>query len=141
MPVSDADLAHVRRAFVVFNERYDTLREGDALQRYHAEFFTPDSVIDHVDNFPSVGRYEGFAGYREGFGDSYGSYRDVTWRIDSVEPAGDWVLALLRVSGKPADDDVELEVALGIAYELSDGKIRHARVYVGHDRARAASLS
>jgi ketosteroid isomerase-like protein len=140
VPVSESDLAHVRRAFVEFNERYDSLRDG-GLAAYHAEFYAPDAVIDHVDSFPAPGRYDGFAGYQEWFGQSYGKYRDVEWRIDGVEAAGDRVLALVRVSGKPADDDVILEVALGITYELRDGRIAYVRVYVGHDRARDAASS
>lgn len=54
------------------------------------------------------------AGHQEWFGDSYGSYRDVTW---------------------------DIEVALGITYELRGGRIGHVRVYVGHDRARDAVSS
>ena len=140
VPVADSDLAHVRRAFVEFNERYDALRDG-GLAQYHAEFYAPDAVIEHVDNFPAPGRYEGFDGYSEWFGQSYGNYRDVTWRIEGVEAAGERVLALVRVSGKPADDDVTLEIALGITYEMRDGKIGHVRVYLGHDRAREAASS
>jgi len=59
VPASDRDLAHVRRAFAEFNKRYDSLRDDGALERYHAEFYAPDSVIEHVDNFPAPGRYEG----------------------------------------------------------------------------------
>lgn len=140
MPVSESDLAHVRRAFVEFNERYDRLR-GGGLADYHAEFYAPDSVIEHVDSFPTPGRYEGFAGYEEWFGQSYGNYRDVTWRIVDVEAVGERVLALVRVSGKPPDDDTELEIALGITYEMRDGRIGHVRVYVGHERARDAASS
>jgi ketosteroid isomerase-like protein len=140
VPVSDSDLAHVRRAFVEFNERYDVLRD-QGLADYHAEFYVPDSVIEHVDNFPAPGRYEGYEGYEEWFGQSYGDYRDVTWRIEAVEAAGDRVLALVRVSGRPADDDTKLEIALGITYEMRDGRIAHARVYLGHERARDAASS
>ena len=140
MAVSDSDLAHVRRAFAEFNERYERLRDG-GLADYHAEFYAPDAVIEHVDGFPAPGRYEGYEGYADWFGQSYGTYRDVTWRIAGVEAAGDRVLALVRVSGKPADDDIELEVALGITYELRDGRIAYVRVYVGHDRARDAASS
>jgi ketosteroid isomerase-like protein len=140
VPASDSDLAHVRRAFVEFNERYDDLRDG-GLAAYHAQFYAPDAVIEHVDNFPAPGRYVGYPGYEEWFGQSYGTYRDVTWRIVGVEAVGDRVLALVRVSGKPADDDIELEVSLGITYELRDGRIAYVRVYVGHDRARDAASS
>jgi ketosteroid isomerase-like protein len=139
--VTDRDLEHIRRAFAEFTERYDKLREEGELERYHAEFYVSDSVIENVDGFPIPGRYEGFAGYREGFGDSYGNYRDVRWRVESIEPAGDYVLALVRAFGKPADDDVELELALGMTYEMRDGRIAYARVYVGHERAREAALS
>jgi ketosteroid isomerase-like protein len=140
VPVSDSDLAHVRRAFVEFNERYDSLRDG-GLESYHAEFYAPDAVIEHVDSFPAPGRYEGFAGYEEWFGQSYGDYRDVTWRVEGVEAVGDCVLALVRVSGKPADDDTVLEIALGITYEMRGGRIGHVRVYLGHERARDAASS
>lgn len=140
MPVSDADVDHIRRAFVEFNQRYDTLR-GDGLERYHAEFYAPDAVIEHVDGFPLPGRFEGLDGYREWFAESYGSYREVSWRIEEVQAAGERVVALVRVSGKPADSPVELEVALGITYEMRDGRIEYVRVYVGHERALDAASS
>jgi ketosteroid isomerase-like protein len=140
VPVSDSDLDHVRRAFVEFNERYDALRDA-GVAAYHAEFYAPDAVIEHVDNFPSPGSYAGLAGYEEWFGQSYGDYRDVTWQIVGIEAVADRVLALVRVSGKPPDDDVQLEIALGITYELRDGKIAHVRVYLGHERARDAASS
>jgi len=141
VPVTASDLAHIRRAFAEFTERYDKLREDGALERYYAEFYVPDSVVENVDGFPTPGRYEGFAGYQEGFSDAYGSYRDVRWRVEAIEPAGELVLALMRAFGKPPDDDVALELALGMTYEMRDGKIAYARVYVGHERARAATLS
>ena len=141
MAASEADLAHVRRAFVEFNERYESLQDPAELKRYHSEFFAPDSVIEHVDGFPLPGSDVGWEGYQAGFRESYANYRDVHWRIESIEPAGDQVLALLRVSGKPPDDDVRLELALGILYEMRDGRIGHARIYVGHERAREAALS
>jgi hypothetical protein len=36
---------------------------------------------------------------------------------------------------------VEREVALGITYEMRDGRIGHVRVYVGHERALDAARS
>ena len=141
MAVTDADVEHVRRAFASFNDHFGAMAQEDAVAGYWNEFWAPDGVIENVDNFPAPGRYQGLAGYREFSGDSYGSYRDISWRIVSIDKAGDRVVALVRVSGKPADDDVELEVALGITYEMRDGKIAHSRVYVGHDRARDAASS
>ena len=140
MPVSAADVEHIRRAFAEFNERYDSLRAG-GLDEYHAQFYAPDAVIEHVDGFPAPGSYKGLDGYREWFGQSYGSYRDVTWQVSGVHAVADRVVALVRVSGKPPDDDVELELELGITYEMRDGKIGYARVYVGHERALGAARS
>ena len=138
MPVTNADLEHIRRAFEDFNGRYEDLRTG-GLDTYHAEFYAPDAVIEHVDNVPSAGSYEGFAGYQDWFDQSYGDYTDVSWTIEGIEAVEDRVLALVRVSGRLPDDDVKLEVALGITYEMRDGRIGHVRVYVGHDRARDAA--
>ena len=138
MAVTAADLEHVRRAYLEFNERYEALREG-GLEAYHAEFYAPDAVIEHVDSFPSPGSYEGFEGYREWFGQSYGNYRDVTWQVIGVHMVADRVVALVKVSGKPPDDDTVLELELGITYEMRDGKIGHVRVYVGHERALSAA--
>jgi hypothetical protein len=140
VPVSDTDVDHIRRAFVEFNERYDTLRDG-GLELYHAEFYARDAVIEHVDGFPLPGRFAGLDGYREWFAESYGPYRNVTWRIDGLQAVGERVVALVRVSGEPADSPVELEVALGITYELRDGRIGYVRVYVGHERALDAASS
>jgi hypothetical protein len=84
VPVSETDVNHIRRAFVEFNQRYDTLRD-DALEPNHAE--------------------------------------------------------LVRVSGRPADDPVVLEVALGITYEMRDGRIGYVRVHVGHERALDSASS
>ncbi len=140
MPVTATDVDHIRRAFAEFNERYDSLRDG-GVDDYHSEFYAPDAVIEHVDGFPAPGSYEGLDGYREWFGQSYGSYRDVTWQVSGVHVVADRVVALVRVSGKPPDDDVELELDLGITYEMRDGKIGHVRVYVGHERALGAASS
>jgi hypothetical protein len=46
---------------------------------------------------------------------------------------------LLTVTGRPPDEDLELEIQLGNTYELEDGRIKHLRVYVGHERAVAAA--
>ena len=138
MPVSAADIDHVRRAFLEFNERYEDLR-GGGLEANHGEFYAPDAVIEHVDNFPAPGSYKGYEGYQEWFGQSYGSYRDVTWQVMGVHMVGDRVVALVKVSGKPPDDDTVLELELGITYEMRDGKIAYVRVYVGHERALGAA--
>jgi ketosteroid isomerase-like protein len=127
--VDDADVALVRRSFHAFNERWGEL------ETYYSTFFTPDAVVELVDGFPLSGRYEGFEGYRRFFEESYGPYQDVRRRLDSVAIEGDRVVALLTISGRSKEDPVELEVEMGNTYEIEDGRIRHLRVYLGHERA------
>jgi ketosteroid isomerase-like protein len=131
--VEDADVALVRRAFEDFE-----VREG-SLDDYFRRYWAPDGVIEFVDGFPISGRYQGIEGYRQWFEDSYAPYQDVQRRLVSISKEGDSVVALLVVSGRPKDDDLELEVQLGNTYELEDGRIKHLRVYVGHQRALEAA--
>jgi ketosteroid isomerase-like protein len=140
MPVSENDVAHVVRAFRETNRRFEGFDTG-GLEDYFDEFYDPDAVIDHVDGFPMPGRFEGLAGYRQWFGDSYGPYEDIVWRIDTVHAEGDRVLALLTITGRPRGEELELTVQVGNTYEMRDGRIAHVRVYVGHERAVEAARS
>jgi ketosteroid isomerase-like protein len=140
VPVTDADVAHVVRAFQETNRRFEGYADG-GLEAYFDEFYEPDAVIEHVDDFPMPGRFEGATGYREWFADSYGPYEDIVWRIEAVRPEGERVLALLTISGRERGEQVELTVQLGNTYELRNGRIAHVRVYVGHERAVEAARS
>jgi predicted ester cyclase len=138
--VTDNDVAHVVRALQESARRF----EGDGthgVDEYYAEFYLPDGVIEHVDDFPMPGRFEGLDGYREWFRDAYGPYEDVVFRIESVQAEGERVLALMTISGRSKGDAVELTVQLGNTYELRDGRIAYVRVYVGHERAVEAARS
>ena len=127
------DVAFVRRAFEEFDVRECSLDE------YFARYYLPDGVIEFVDGFPVRGRYQGIDGYRQWFEDSYAPYDDVRRRLDSIQAVGNLVVALVTISGRPADDDLELEVQVGNTYELENGSIKHLRVYVGHERALEAA--
>jgi ketosteroid isomerase-like protein len=129
----EPDVAFVLRAFQEFD-----VREG-SLEAYFARFYAPDGVVEFVDGFPISGRYEGIAGYRRWFADSYAPYEDIERRLDSITVEGDRVVALVTITGRPKDDDLELEVQLGNTYELVDGRIKHLRIYVGHERALEAA--
>jgi ketosteroid isomerase-like protein len=133
VPVSDEDLDLVRRAFAEFEP------SRDDLDNYFQRFYTPGGVVEFVDGFPVSGRYEGIEGYRQWFEDGYGPYEDVQRRLDSLTVEGERVVALLTVTGRARDDNVELEVHLGNSYELENGRIRHLRIYVGHERAIEAA--
>jgi ketosteroid isomerase-like protein len=133
MPVTDDDVALVRRAFEEFNVA------PDGLDDYFRRHFHPDGVVEFMDGFPVSGRYVGIEGYRQWFEESYGPYENVRRRLDSITAEGERVVALLTISGRSKEDATELEVHLGNSYELEDGRIRHLRVYVGHERTLEAA--
>jgi SnoaL-like domain len=133
MPEEDPDIAFVLEAIQAFEVQEGTLEE------YHARFWVPDGVVEFVDGFPITGSYQGLEGYRRWFADSYAPYDGVQRRLDSISKEGDRVVALLTITGRPKDEDVELEVQLGNTYELERGRIKRLNIYVGHDRAVAAA--
>jgi hypothetical protein len=133
MQIDDDTVAFVRRAFEDFEV------SSTELDDYFRRYYVPHGVVEFVDGFPVSGRYEGIEGYRRWFEESYGPYVNVVRRLDSISAEGDIVVALLTVTGRSRDDDVQLEVKLGNTYELEDGRIRHLRIYVGHERALEAA--
>ena len=133
MPVTQDDVALVRRAFEAFEMRRETIDE------YFERFWHPDAVIESADAFPVPGRYEGLAGYRQWFDDSYGPYDDVRRELHAIEAVGRRVVLLLTVSGRRQHDDVLLEVEVGSTYEVEQGRIRRMCVYLRHERALEAA--
>jgi ketosteroid isomerase-like protein len=133
MPEQNPDVAFVLEAFRAFEVQAGTLEE------YYERFWVPDGVIELVDGFPVTGSYRGLEGYKRWFADSYGPYEDVRRRLDSISKEGERVVALLTVTGRPKDEDLELEVQLGNTYALEDGRIKRLNVYVGHERAIEAA--
>jgi ketosteroid isomerase-like protein len=129
----DPDLAFVLEAFRAFDVQEGTLDE------YFERFWLPDGVIEFVDGFPISGSYTGVEGYRQWFADSYGPYDDVNRQLVSITKEGDRVVALLLITGRPKGEDIDLELQIANTYELEDGRIKHLRVYVGHERALKAA--
>jgi hypothetical protein len=133
MPATDADLNLVREAFGAFAV------SADGIEDYFSRYFTPDGVVEFCDGFPLTGRYEGIEGYRRFYDDSYAPYEDVERRLDRVLIEAGTVVALLTITGHERGDDTELEIQMGNTYEIQNGRIRHLRVYVGHERALEAA--
>jgi ketosteroid isomerase-like protein len=140
VPVSQDDIDFIKRAFVDFGESFESIRSG-GVDAYFERLYVPDAVVENVDGFPVPGRYEGLEGYRQFFEDTYGPYDGVSYEVVSIKPVEDRVVVLVRASGRPQEHPVDLEVALGITYEMRGGKIAHVRVYLGHERAVDAARS
>ena len=133
MPASDADVSLVREAFSAFSVT------SDGIESYFSRYFAPDAVLEFCDGFPLTGRYVGVEGYLRFFEDSYAPYEDVQRRLDTITVEGGRVVALLTITGHERGDDVELEIQMGNLYDIEDGRIRHLRIYVGHERALEAA--
>jgi ketosteroid isomerase-like protein len=127
------DVAFVLEAFHAFD-----VREG-SLEEYFERWYAPDGVLEFVDGFPIPGRYQGAAGFKAWFADSYGPYDDVERELVSISKEGDCVVLLLLVKGRPRGEDLDLEIQLGNTYEVVNGRIKYLRVYVGHQRAVEAA--
>src|SRR5262249_9574235 len=135
MPATAQDAAHVRAAYEDFSARYLELTDPSAMRSYHERWYDPDSQILNVDGWPAAGSYDEFDGYVRWYGENYATYEDVRFDIESVEPVGERVVALARVSGRVPGEDTRLEIQVGVTYALRDGRIWRVRLYLGHDRA------
>jgi hypothetical protein len=131
--VSASDVERIRQFVAAFD--LERQRSG-GLKDYFDRWYSPDATMEHVDAFPTPGGWTGFDAYQEWFEEAYGPYEDVRYELDSIETVGERVLALATVSGRVKGDTVELQLQVGLAYRIRDGRIEHTRVYAGHDRAR-----
>jgi ketosteroid isomerase-like protein len=128
MPVSDEDVAQVRRAFEEFD--IEALRAG-GLAAYFERFYDDDAVVEHAEGFPvPAARHIGEDGYALWFEDTYGAYADVHWEVESVAAEGERVLAIARVRGHAHGDPTELEVRLALVYRMRAGRIAHVLVFL-----------
>jgi hypothetical protein len=137
MPVSESDVAHVRRAFETFD--VDRLRQGQ-VTAYFEEFYDDHAIVEHCEAFPVPDkRHVDREGYLEYFEDTYGAYAAVHWDVEQVRAVGERVFVLARISGHPHDDPTRLEVRLALLYRLNHGRIAHVQVYLTPQRALEAA--
>jgi ketosteroid isomerase-like protein len=134
-----AGVAHIRGAYEDFNARYEELADPEVMRAYHERWYDPESQILNVDGWPVPASYEGLEGYTRWYGENYATYDDVRFDVESVEPVGDRVVALARVSGRPKGEETRLEIQVGVTYELRGGRIWRVRLYLGHERALRAA--
>jgi ketosteroid isomerase-like protein len=136
-----ANVSHIADAYVDFNSRYEELADAEAMRAYHGRWYDPESRIENVDGWPLDATYDGLDGYRRWYAENYATYDDVRFDVESVQPVGDRVVALARVSGRPKGADERLEIQVGVTYELREGRIWRVRLYLGHERALQAAAA
>ena len=138
MVATAADVELVREFYASFPERMAAGREG-RFEPHYSRYYTPDHVMEMPDAFPSPGAFTGLEGYRTWFDEAYGPWEDVVWTLEEIEPVGEAVVTRALIRGRPAGDSVELEVRVGIVYDLRDGRICRTRSYLSHERALEAA--
>src|SRR3954468_10858096 len=98
-------VTHIRAAYDDFNARYEELADPEGVRAYHERWYDPDSQILNVDGWPVPASYNGLDGYMRWYAANYATYDDVRFGVESVEPVGEQVVALARVSGRPKHED------------------------------------
>jgi ketosteroid isomerase-like protein len=139
MAVSDKDVEHVRRAFESFNATAREREDEAGIRAHHARWYAPDVEIVNADDWPIRASYRGTEGYVRWYRESYGPYEDVRYAVDFLGAVGDRVVALVTITGRPRDEETELEVQLGLVYGMRGGRIARVELYLGHERALRAA--
>jgi hypothetical protein len=138
VPATDADVEHVRNAYLEFNERRETFTPDD-LTSYFRRYYDDEAVIENVEGFPIPARYEGLEGYHQWYGESMGPYEDIRWEPVGIDAVGERVVARMWVRARPRGESTQLELQLGLVYEMRGPRIAHVGVYVSHERALEAA--
>ena len=128
------DLDLIRAFYESFPERMAAGREGVFAPHYE-RFYTDDHVMEMPDAFPSPGSFTGLGGYREWFEEAYGPWEDVVWTLEEIEAVNGRVVTRALIQGRPAGEDVPMEVRVGVVYDIRDGRICRTRSFLSHERA------
>ena len=134
-----SDLAVIREFYATFPERM-AAGNSRVFQPHYDRFYTDDHLMEMPDAFPSPGAFQGLDGYRQWFDEAYGPWQDVSWTLEEIEQVADGrVVTRALIQGRPEGEDVDLEVRVGIVYDLRDGRICRTRSYLSHERALEAA--
>jgi ketosteroid isomerase-like protein len=133
-----ADVSHYRGGVLDFNARYEELADPELMRAYHERWYDPESEIRNVDGWPVDASYEGWTAIARWYARTT-PLRRRAFDVESVEPVGDRVVALARVSGRPKGESERVEIQVGVTYELRGGRIWRVRLYVGTIGAAAAA--
>jgi ketosteroid isomerase-like protein len=128
------DLELIRDFYATFPERVADGRRGD-FEPHYRRFYTDDHVMEMPDAFPSPGAFSGLDGYRQWFDEAYGPWEDVVWTLEEIAAVNGRVVTRALIRGRPAGEDVPLEVRVGIVYEVRHGRICRTRSFLSHERA------
>jgi ketosteroid isomerase-like protein len=83
--------------------------------------------------------YRGHEGARRYFAGFDGMLEDVTYEAIDLVPAGEHVIAHIRLGGRGVSSGLDVELEAFVVHELAGGKVTRMRPYPDMDSARAAA--
>jgi ketosteroid isomerase-like protein len=122
-------LALCRQAY----ELYGQGRFDDMLELFAADvevYVAPPNI--------ESGTYSGRTAYRQLIERWGGSWSEMTIEPQSMELAGEWVLAMVEYYGRTLDSDLEVRQTSWEASRWRDGQVQRYEVYWDPEQGRAA---
>jgi ketosteroid isomerase-like protein len=83
--------------------------------------------------------YHGHAGARRYFAAFDGMLEDVRYEAIELIPAGERVIAHIRLGGRGVSSGLDVELEAFVVHELEGGKVTRMRPYPDMESARAAA--
>jgi ketosteroid isomerase-like protein len=83
--------------------------------------------------------YHGHDGARRYFSGFAGTVEDLRYEALEVVPAGEHVLAAVRLSGRGVSSGIDTELRVVVLHALRDGKVVYIRPYPDMESAREAA--
>ena len=128
---TQSNLAIVRRLF----ERFEEGGIEVALEGMDEELVIeiPPELSAEPDD------YHGHDGARRYFAGFDGMLKDVRYEAIELVPAGERVIAHIRLGGRGVSSGLDVELEAFVVHELAGGKVSRMRPYPDMDSARAAA--
>jgi ketosteroid isomerase-like protein len=129
--VSETNVEVVRRLF----ERFGEGGIEAAVEGLHEDLVI--EIPPELSAEPDV--YRGHDGARRYFGGFAGTIEDLRYEALELVPAGEHVLAEVRLSGRGVSSGLDTELSVVVLHTLADGKVVYIRPYPDMEAARAAA--
>ena len=129
--MSQDNVEIVRELFAAFGPEFDL----DAASKFWDPDISWRAIEGAVDD---VGEMRGHAALRRYYEQWTETFDGIRAEALELRPSADAVVAAARISGRMKDSDAEIEMRVGVVYELADGKVVRGHEYATFEEALAA---